>query len=185
MKNYIAHIESVSPYTQSKHVITPKLEKEKADDFERRTWRDRIHADENGEVFIPAMALKNCFSEAAKYLSLRIEGSGKSTYTKHFEAGLLIPQNIPLGIMRDNVAGVELFLNADGKRGSGTRVMRIMPTIMSWYAEFPIVVLDETITADVLKYHIEQAGAFIGIGQHRPRNNGVNGRFVLKSLKEI
>lgn len=185
MKSYVAHIESVSPYTQSKYYTTPKLEKERPDDYERRTWRDRLHTDDNGEVFIPAMSFKNCFSEAAKYLSIRIAGSGKSTYTKHFEAGLLIPQNIGLGIKKEDVTGVELFLNADGKRGSGTRVLRIMPTIMKWTVDVPITVLDETITADVLKYHIEQSGAFIGIGQHRPRNNGVNGRFILKSLKEV
>lgn len=37
------------------------------------------------------MAFRNCLAEAAKFLSIQIPGKGKSTYTKHFEAGLIIP----------------------------------------------------------------------------------------------
>ena len=44
--------------------------------------------DTNGVVFIPPNSLKNCLSEAAKFLSISVPGKGKATYTKNFEAGI-------------------------------------------------------------------------------------------------
>jgi hypothetical protein len=43
--------------------------------------------------------------------------------------------------------------------------------------------LDDTITEEVFKLHIEQAGQFIGLGSFRPRNNGYYGRFKVKIKK--
>ena len=39
------------------------------------------------------------------------------------------------------------------------------------------------ITEEVFRYHLEQAGTFIGIGRFRPRNNGYYGRFKLDSME--
>ena len=90
MKTAIATLKSVSPYSQSKHYNTEKLAKELHKDYEARTWRDRLHTTLDGEVFIPPMSFKNCLSEAARFLSVQIPGKGKSIYTKHFEAGVLV-----------------------------------------------------------------------------------------------
>jgi hypothetical protein len=132
MKTITTHLKSVSPYSQSAPFNSSKLDKEKADDFEKRCWRERCHADAGGNVVIPPMALKNCLSEAAKYLALQIPGKGKATYTKHFEAGVLIVDPLVLPLKRDEVEGEWLYLNADGRRGSGTRVWRCMPVIREW-----------------------------------------------------
>lgn len=59
MKTVKAHLESVSPYSQSKHYLVPKLEREIAADYEERTWRNRMHVDKDGHVMIPPMGLKN------------------------------------------------------------------------------------------------------------------------------
>ena len=182
MKTYKAHIKSVSPYSQSKVVTAEKLAKESADDYEKRTWRNRLHVDENGTVFIPPMAFKNCLAEAAKYLSIQIPGKGKATYTKHFEAGLLIMDPVSLGISKDSALGEWLFVPADGKRGGAKRVMKCFPVIRQWEGDVIIHVLDETITKDVLRQHFEEAGRFIGVGRFRPRNNGYYGRFEVVSL---
>lgn len=82
MKTAVCKLVSVSPYSQSRHYTTEKLPKESARDYEARTWRDRAHINEDGFVFIPPMAFKNCLSEIAKYLSEQIPGKGKATYTK-------------------------------------------------------------------------------------------------------
>lgn len=182
MKTAIAKLASVSPYSQSRHYTTEKLNKELARDYEARTWRDRLHADENGEVFIPPMSFKNCLSEAAKFLGVQIPGKGKSTYTKHFEAGVLVTDALRLGIKRDDVKGEWLFVPSDGIRGSGKRVDKCFPIIPQWSGEVTFYVLDDTITEDVFKHHLEQAGAFIGIGRFRPRNNGFYGRFKVEAL---
>lgn len=182
MKTAIATIKGVSPYSQSKHYSTEKLPKELAKDYETRTWRDRLHATDDGTVFIPPMSFKNCLSEAAKFLSLQIPGKGKATYTKHFEAGVLVTDALHLDIKKDDVPGEWMFVPADGIRGSGKRVEKCFPVIHQWSGDVTFHILDETITRDVFEHVLTQAGAFIGIGRFRPRNNGFYGRFKLESL---
>lgn len=182
MKIAIASLKSESPYEQSKFIKVDKLDKESAGDFEKRVWRERIHRNAEGFVIIPPMAFKNCLSEAAKYLSLQIPGKGKSTYTKHFEAGILVTEPLVLPIKWTDVEGVWLFLNADGKRGSGKRVEKCMPVIPAWEGNVTFYILDETITKDVFLHVLEESGRFIGIGTFRPRNNGFFGRFSVQHL---
>ena len=182
---YVAKIKGISPYSQSKVVQEPREPKETADDHEKRTWRERLHVTQEGFVFIPPMTLKNCLSEAAKYLSIQIPGKGKSTYTKHFEAGILIIEPIVLPIKKEDVPGEWLFVPSDGKRGGSKRVMKCFPCIHEWGGEFVVNVFDETITQDVLEQHLREAGQFIGIGRFRPRKNGYYGRFALQSLVEV
>lgn len=183
MKTAVAKLKSVSPYSQSKYHATPKNDKELAKDWEARTWRERQHYDETGNVYIPPMAFKNCISEAAKFLSIQIAGKGKATYTKHFEAGVLVMDPVPLGVHKDKVPGEWFFVPSDGRRGGGSRVERCFPVIREWSGDVTFHVLDETITEDVFNHHLSEAGKFIGIGRFRPRNNGFYGRFQVESVK--
>jgi len=183
MKTAIAKLKSTSPYSQSKHYEVPKLDKESAHDFEARTWRERMHVTEDGNVFIPPMAFKNCLSEAAKFLGIQIQGKGKSTYTKHIEAGVLVTEPLILPDKAGDVAGEWLFVPSDGIRGSGKRVKKCFPIINGWQGEVTFSVFDETVTEEVFRKHLEEAGKFIGIGRFRPRNNGFYGRFEVVSLK--
>jgi hypothetical protein len=183
MKVAVCRLKSVSPYSQSRPSRTPKLDKESADAHEKRTWRDRIHTNADGMAFIPPMAFKNCLSEAAKYLSEKIPGKGQATYTKHFEAGVLVIDGPALPIKSEDVEGEWLFLNADGKRGGGKRVWKCYPVFREWEVEVRFYVADETVTEDVFKHHLSEAGKFIGIGRFRPRNNGFYGRFELVDIK--
>jgi hypothetical protein len=179
----VAELESLSPYGQSRFYETPKLAKENAQDYEGRTWRDRVHVNEHGNIVIPPMAFKNCLSEVAKFLGQQIPGKGKSTYTKHFEAGVIVTEGLTLPVKKENVSGEWLFVPADGKRGSGKRVKKCFPVIPSWKGRVTFHVLDDTITPDVFEQHLQEAGNFIGIGRFRPRNNGYYGRFRVASVK--
>ena len=184
MKTVIATLVSKAPYSPSKekdHAF-PRDKKESAADHEERTWRERTHYDEKRQIFIPPMAFKNCLSEAAKFLSVQIPGQGKATYTKHFEAGILIMEGIPLGISVDEVAGEWLFVPSDGRRGGGKRVWKCFPKISSWTGDLTAYILDDKITKDVFEYHLQQAGSFIGVGRFRPRNNGFYGRFAVEDI---
>ena len=183
MKTAIATLKSVSPYSQSKHYTTDKLPKELPKDYEVRTWRDRLHVNDDGAIFIPPMSFKNCLSEAAKFLGIQIPGKGKSTYTKHFEAGVLVTDALVLKVTKDQVKGEWLFVPSDGVRGSGKRVDKCFPVIHEWGGQVTFHILDETITEDVFINVLQQAGAFIGIGRFRPRNNGFYGRFAVESVK--
>lgn len=185
MKTATAHLKSVSPYSQSRHVNTgefPKLDKESNADYERRMWRERVHADGNGMLYIPPMAFKNCLSEAAKYLSIQIPGKGKSTYTKHVEAGVLVVDPLPLPIRKDDVEGEWLFLPSDGVRGSGKRVDKCYPLIRQWEGNVKFLIFDDTVTEKVFEHILSEAGKFVGIGRFRPRNAGFYGRFAVEDI---
>ena len=198
MRQIIATLKSVSPYSQSRFHNTPKLEKEGNDDYEKRTWRERVHVNDDGFIFIPPMAFKNCLSECAKYLSMQIPGKGKQTYTKHFEAGVLVTEPLVLPVRKEEVAGMVVtagqtpgpecmigewfYVPAQGDRGGKKRVWRCFPMIPSWQGDVIFYILDDTITEKVFRYHLEQSGKFIGIGRFRPRNNGFYGRFEVIDL---
>ncbi len=183
MKTAVVKLKSISPYSQSRHYVDPPRDpKESHADYERRTWRERLHVNEDGRIFIPPMALKNSLSEAAKFLSRRIPGKGKATYTKHFEAGVLVTDGIVLPIRKEDVPGQWLFVPADGRRGSGSRVDKCFPVIKEWQGQVTFYVLDGTIDREAFEEHLREAGQFIGIGYFRPRNNGYWGRFTVESL---
>jgi hypothetical protein len=188
MRVATAHLESISPYSQSKHYDVPKLGRssgtstESGKDYEERTWRERCHVDAEGRLVIPPMAFKNCLAEIAKYLSVQIPGKGKSTYTKHFEAGVMVLDGLPLPVTKDSVAGEWLFVPSDGKRGGGKRVPKCFPVVQQWKGAVTYHILDDVITPEVFEQHLKEAGNFIGIGRFRPRNNGYYGRFKVNKI---
>ena len=184
MREYIASLVSVSPYSQSRQYERefPRDEKELHDDYEARTWMKRLHTLPDGRVFIPPTQFKEALVECAQYLAIKIAGKGKATYTKHFKAGILISEGLILPIKAADVVGEWLSLDAQPTRSSGGRVWRCMPKIDEWRGDLTIHVLDETITQEILRYHLEQTGAFIGIGRFRPKNGGFYGRFRVAEL---
>lgn len=184
-----ALLTSLSPYSQSRFHNIPRGDKENPEDHEARTWRERLHKDEEGNVYIPPMALKNCITEAAQFLSVKIPNKGKATYTKHFEAGIMVLERMSLRSPKDNtvikaevVRGDWIFTPSDGKRGGGSRVMKCYPVIDNWSGTAEFLILDDTITEPVFKYHLEQAGSLIGVGRFRVRNRGYYGRFKVEQL---
>ena len=179
-------VEGISPLSFSRHYADgiEKLPKESAKAYEERTWRNRLHVTDDGMVFIPPMAFKNSLSEIAKYLGMQIPGKGKATYTKHFEAGVMIVDPVVLPIRAEDVKGEWLFVPASGRRGDGKRVSKCFPVIPSgWKGTVICHLLDSTITPDVFESHMSEAGSFIGIGRFRPRNNGFYGRYVVKKIE--
>lgn len=188
MRTAVATLESISPYSQGKHYDAPKLGRpngtatESSKDYEARTWRERCHVDSSGRVMIPPMAFKNCIAEIAKYLSVQIPGKGKSTYTKHFEAGVMVLDGLVLPVTKETVSGEWLFVPADGRRGGGKRVEKCFPVVHEWKGDVTFHILDDVITPEVFDQHLRDAGNFIGIGRFRPRNNGYYGRFKVNKI---
>lgn len=180
-------LRSASPYSQSRAYDAPKKPKETAKDYEERTWQERMHV-HDGRVYIPPMGFKNCLSEAAKFISEQIPGKGKSTYTKHFEAGVLC---LTPGLLEDfkgkpieasGVQGEWVFVPSDGVRGSGKRVWKCFPMIYEWQTTIQFKIHDDTVTQSVFDRTLRQAGVLIGLGRWRVRNNGLYGMFTVESL---
>ena len=183
MRKAICSLRSMSPYSQSKYIQEKKTRDETHPDFEKRSWQQRCHWDDSGRVYIPPMSFKNCLSEAAKYKSIQIPGKGKSTYTKHFEAGVLVVDPLELDVTRETIQHEWLHVPSDGRRGGTTRVEKCFPLIPQWSGAVEFLILDEIITPEVFEEHLTDAGSFIGIGRFRPRNNGFYGRFKVESIK--
>lgn len=175
----------VAPISFSAPIQSTKKTGETHDAFEDRTWRERTHRDERGMAFIPPQALKNCLSEAAKFLGESVPGKRGSTYTKHFESGILVVDPMPLGVKADEIPGERLFVPPSGKRGDGKRVWKTFPTLAKWKVHCVLYVLDPVLLdkPDKVKEYLGHAGKFIGLGRFRPRNNGFYGRFNVENFK--
>jgi hypothetical protein len=183
MPTAIATLRSITPYSQSRYHESPAQPNESKDEYEMRTWRERMHFNKDGDVFIPPMSFKNALAEAAKYLNIRITGGGRSTYTKHFRSGVIVGTPLPVGVHKDEVPGDVLFLNSDGKRGGGTRVKRKMPRIDEWDGDVEFTIIDDKITPEVFERVLIAAGSVIGIGRFRPENGGYYGRFSVEGVR--
>lgn len=183
MKLAEASLESMSVYSQGRYIDAPKLAKELPNDFEKRIWRERCHSSAEGQIFIPPMQFANSLKEAAKYLNLQVQGQGKRTWTKNFEAGVLVTDPLYLKEMKDTVKGEWVLVPSDGRRGGGTRVPKCFPIIEKWTGVVTYWIADDLITQDIFKQVLEASGRLIGIGRFRPRNLGYYGRFSIKNLK--
>ncbi len=179
MKTCVVTLESAvnSPYSQSKYISEKRRDAELHKDHEARCWRQRLHSNAEGNAIIPPMALKNCLSEAAKFLGMKIPGRGNNQYTKHFEAGVMVTTPVDLGVKVADVEGEWLFVPSDGKRGGGSRVEKCFPKIDQWSGKATFYILDDRVTQEVFEKTLTEAGKFIGLGRFRPKNNGYYGRF--------
>lgn len=183
MKTCIAHISALSPYSSSRAHEAPKLDRETADAYEERTWRQKAHI-KDGKVFIPPMGFKMSLDRAAKMLGMQIAGKGKATYTKFFESGVLVTDEVFIA-NEDQIECERVHANADGVRGSGKRVWRKFPRISNWKAQVTFHVLAHEITKDVFEQHLIQSGSFVGVGRFRPEKGGFFGRFKVDRLEWV
>lgn len=189
MKTYTAHIAGrgqiiFSKFTSPLIKGLEKKEREGNDAYDERIWPHKAHQ-QNGQVIIPRVMFKRALEDVAKYLGIQIPGKGKSTYTKHFCAGVHVTSDLDTGVPVEDLEKEIILCNADGVRGSGKRVMRTFPVLYQWEGEIEICVVDEIITQAVLMDHLIQAGRLIGIGAFRLQKGNTSGGFDLVSLKEV
>jgi hypothetical protein len=181
------HLVGLSPFSPSKAYdpdVDPRGEKETADDHEKRVWRNRIHKAQDGTCLIPAMMIQFLIQFMAKRISAKIPGKRNATYTKHFEGGVAVSEDARIeGTQWEKVRGQWFHLNADGKRGGGTRVWRCMPMIDRWEVTFDVHLLDDEIPQDLFERVMREGGAFCGFGRFSPRRGGTNGRYRVESIE--
>jgi hypothetical protein len=180
-------IEFTSHYCQGRAYELVKLSNtEKHDALEERTWRERAHVNDDGFVVMPAATLKRCLEETSQYLGLKIPGQRNKTYSSKFRAGIIVLEDHVFPFTKNDLLPDRRFVPSDGKVGGGSRVWKNFPVIPKGSkARFQIHILDDSITEDVLRMHLEQAGILIGVGVWRPIKGGQNGRFrvTLKDWK--
>ncbi|MDE2102601.1 MAG: hypothetical protein KGL39_35465 [Patescibacteria group bacterium] len=175
-------LEGTSHYSPSHMHNTPKEPKEKPEDYDLRTWREKANTNADGIVVIPSMAIKFCLMSAASYLSEKVKGKGSKTWTSYFTSGLHVSSDLELGIHKDKLQSITIPCHSTGERKKGKRVPRTFPMILDWGGTVSIHILDETITEDIFRRVAEHAGLFIGLGRFRPEQGGFNGRFKVKNI---
>lgn len=179
-----AEVKGISPLSFGRAFQSSKKDGERDDEFDERCWRERMHVARDGIVTIPAMMVKLAIDSAAQRMSMKIPGKGNNTYTKHFTGGILVADDPRLeGVRADKVPGLRLYVNADGKRGGGTRVWRRFPMIDQWETTLRVHVMDDVVSEPIFLKALVHAGMFIGFGRFAPRNRGVNGRFTVGGVK--
>ena len=188
IKCFEVELTSASPILYNKPIISKKEAGDAHEKFEDKTWKERLHFDPTTkEVYIPGRALSNTLVECARFLSESVPGKGKATYTKHFEAGISIPENIQLGIDESAVSYLPMFVPSDGKKGGSSRVWKKFPVITEWTGKARIIIIDPILidrSEKVIEY-LDKAGKFVGLLAMRPRKGGEYGRFLVKSYKEV
>lgn len=183
MHFYDAHLQSVTPYAQGKHHEIPKLEREQAGDYDKRTYLGRLHV-AAGKVYIPPMAFKFCLQDTARYMGMQVPGKGKATYTKNFVQGVICSEPVQLGITPEETRLEPIFTNLTPNKPNGPRGWRHFPVIDTWEGHLEITVVDDLITKPILQKHLEIAGVITGIGVWRPQRGGFWGKFKLLALTE-
>ena len=183
MKTVNVKITGATPYSPSKYIDEPRKAKETPADHEERVWRERCHYEpKSKECFIPAICFAKTVQGAASYLPIKIPGKQNATYTKHFRAGLYVPEGLTLGVKIDDVEGEWLMVPSNGKPGGGSRVKKCFPIFRKWGGVVTFQVLDDTVTEKIFEQTLQTAAAFIGLGRFRPEKGGWNGRFIIDEI---
>lgn len=171
-------LSSLSPLSQSGFTTTEKLKDETHDEHALRIWKEKMHVDNDGMVYIPGQAFKYSIDEAAKRMAVPTgKAGGKELFGKYFQAGVAVPENLITNVKADEVQPVRVMCSSGGSKTGGTRVPRYFPHIPAWKGIITITVFDETISQELLEKTVDYAGIFIGVGQNRPENQGSYGRF--------
>ena len=184
MYRAIVSIKGTAPLSQSRQHETEKLDGERPDDYDKRTWREKCNYDDKGIVFVPAMAFKQAMDTSAKRLNIKdAVNGGKSTMTKHFASDVICEKNLSIGVHKNDMTSVRISANSDGIRGSGKRVPRTLPQIQEWAGQTSFLVMDEKVSPEMFQRVLEASGRSIGVGQFRPEKGGLNGRFEISKIK--
>lgn len=192
---YDVHLRSMpaSPLSQSRCIFGPELAAidaakkgdETYDSHEERIWRHKFHSDSNGELFIPAMALKYSVVDAAGFSGEKVKGRGNKTWKKLFDGSVLAFEPIMLGQTVDDLVPEALMVPSDGRRGGGSRVVKIFPRLERWEAVAQVIVTVDEIPRAILEKHMVLAGNVVGLGRFRPQNGGYYGRFAVEKIELV
>lgn len=187
---YEFSLTGTTPITFGKYVEEKKDKGETDQAREERIWRKKAHANDDGQVVLQPFALRNCIVAAAKRIGMKIPGKGQKTYSARFQQGIIISDAMVFrdakgkAIRVEDLAPEPMFVRVNEK--SNLRVMRIFPIVKAgWTVTASMVVLDDLLTPDVIKEHLNDAGLFIGVGSLRPEMGGVMGRFLVGELQKV
>jgi hypothetical protein len=187
MLNISFEIEGIAPYSQSKMLVAKKGKNESYDAFEDRIWREKAHVADDGEsVLIAGHAIHQMLVVGAQKgrLAPVAAKSAREGLTKRLITGIAIQGDAETSMKLSQARCVAINAHANGKRGSGTRVIRKFPEWPNgWTASFDVLVLDDSLTVTDVQSALEWGGLVCGLGRFRPENMGIYGRFLVRKTE--
>jgi len=132
-----------------------------------------LYKDKEGRNCIPSIHIERALVKAG--VNEQVAGRGKKTYKDYMNAFVSVTQQlIP-------ITPQEYELNRCFVKVMRARIMRTRPEFPEgWKASFDLLVVDDTIPIDTIKNILDFAGAYVGIGDWRPKF----GRFQVLSFEE-
>lgn len=130
---------------------------------------------ENGELYVPAEAIKGCLVGASSYKKF-----GRYSARPIIAGGVIIsPRQVGLGTKKYDIDLRTVVIQRN-------RVVKARPMINEWKLKF-IIEYDDSLIAsgDMIKPILEEAGKRVGLLDFRPAKLGNFGMFEIVSWKEI
>lgn len=147
--------------------------------FDKRTWQEKCRVNEDGQLYLPGIALKACITSTAKYMGMPLEDNKKRTYTQSITRGLQCVEPLMIDGTMEDIELLNEYVLANPGGTSKSRVMRIFPHLPQWTAEGVMTVIDDVLKPDILRLHLRNAGMLTGLGTWRPESGREYGRFLL------
>jgi len=184
-KKMQVRFKSLSPVLFCKHYDVEKLENEEPGDFEKRTWKQRAHYNEDGKVVISGYMIKTTLELAAKLLGKRVGGKKMGKGLSHYLRLVRVEGDIITKLTEETITGKNAFVSANGQVGGG-KVSRTFPVVPKWEGVLTLVypTIGKVLNPTTIMEHFEIAGSCVGIGHWRPGapSCGSYGRFNVEKV---
>ncbi|MGO9831818.1 MAG: hypothetical protein ACLPJH_16925 [Myxococcaceae bacterium] len=170
--------DPLNPYTKALKAVSKK--KQKSDDdhlaVAKAEFQGSLYHDEDLGPVIPGEWIQSAMIQGAKAVKLG----------KQFTAGVIVEDElIKLEYSgprtRDGLWNDPKFVDRRAVRVQMAKVMRTRPLFRDWSATFEISIFDGAVNVEDVEAALERAGAFVGIGDGRPR---IAGKFCIEEFKK-
>ena len=190
MKKATVTIEGVSIVSFTKYIPASepgyeKLPRESAEQWDKRFWFEKAHYNDDGEVILTDMMIKNCLIEATKYMPEKVPNQGRKQWGGFFKAGIIVPESFPVLFDGKAITKETLTYKDELVGKQDKKIPARFPVIRpGWTATGDVWILEEIITGDIVEKYFKIAGNFVGLGRWRAGKGGPYGRFKVTSFKE-
>ena len=185
MKEFKVTIEGITPYMQHRmdDVALELNEKNRQFIVENKNVNEedfkkalaRSYFDDKG-YYIPAEHMQGALINAGSFLKSKVGNAKKSM--KNIVAAMFSLKEPKLYLPDTFTIDKRSAVNKAIKG----RVITVRPKWEQWDATFTLRVDNDTITKETITELVTAAGNYVGIGSFRPTNNGMFGRFSVKSI---
>jgi len=167
-------VRGMSPLLQHRFIFSDEKDDNKVTGGQKdysQEWKASLYYDDTLGIYQPAVHIEAAMITAAA--SEKIAGKGNKTYKDMFKAAVFVtPEKIPHGITGDLDGLVKkgrLLVDRQRVTINKAAVERLRPRFEEWELSFDIEVHSDQISAAVVKKILTHAGAYIGIGDFRPK----------------